>query len=419
MLNRERIVKTFNAKNGKRISANNSDVIVGIMELEERGLSEDDIIMAIERGYIESKADLLNASRVAEVIEHMKSLYAEPTGVPIFNTKPIEEVIDVEPIEEPIEEPVKEPVTNGQGILEQAIFGVVNDAVVGMVEPKLDALFDQYVKENPSRVQTTIEWVNPDTGKHTEGVQHHEFETIAQIVGSGENALLVGPAGTGKNFLCKQLADFFGLDFYFANAVTQEHKLIGFIDANGTYHETQFYKAYTNGGLFMFDELDASDESVLVTFNAALENGYMDFPTGRVYAHEDFKCVACANTFGNGASMEYVGRTELDMATLDRFVPVRIDYDAEIEKSMTDDLSLIEFIHTFRQACEEYGIHHVTSYRGLRRCAKFKDVFGIKKTLETAIVRNLEHDDLMMMVDKFENKVDEWSTTFCEIARGC
>ena len=117
--------------------------------------------------------------------------------------------------------------------------------------------------------------------------------------------------------------------------------------------------------------------------------------------------------------MEYVGRTELDMATLDRFVPVRIDYDAEIEKAMTDDLSLIEFIHTFRQACEEYGIHHVTSYRGLRRCAKFKDVFGIKKTLETAIVRNMEHDDLMMMVDKFENKVDEWSTTFCEIARGC
>ena len=85
----------------------------------------------------------------------------------------------------------------------------------------------------------------------------------------------------------KQVAKALGLDFYFTNAVTQEYKITGFTDANGRYQETQFYKAFKNGGLFMLDEMDASIPEVLVILNAAIANGYFDFPApiGFVEAH--------------------------------------------------------------------------------------------------------------------------------------
>ncbi len=91
----------------------------------------------------------------------------------------------------------------------------------------------------------------------------------------------IWPSRLRKNVICKQVAESLGLEFYFTNAVTQEYKLTGFIDANGRYHETQFYKAFVNGGVFMLDEIDASSPEVLVILNAAIANKYFDFPTGR------------------------------------------------------------------------------------------------------------------------------------------
>ena len=38
---------------------------------------------------------------------------------------------------------------------------------------------------------------------------------------------LTGPAGVGKNVICKQVAEALGLDFYFSNAISQEYKVTG------------------------------------------------------------------------------------------------------------------------------------------------------------------------------------------------
>ena len=145
----------------------------------------------------------------------------------------------------------------------------------------------------------------------------------------------------------------------------------------------------------------------------------MDFPTGRVYAHENFRVVAAANTFGTGASYEYTGRTQLDAATLDRFAPIYIDYDERIENALTDDVGLLEFIRTFRKACNEYGIHHIASYRAIQRCDKFANTLGIAEALKVGLIKNLEQDDMNMMVNKFSGMTDKWSLAFCDIARGC
>jgi len=66
--------------------------------------------------------------------------------------------------------------------------------------------------------------------------------------------------------------------------------------------------------LFLFDEIDASLPNAVLAFNAALANGYADFPDGMVKRHPRFACIAAANTFGMGADRIYVGRNQLDGA---------------------------------------------------------------------------------------------------------
>ena len=160
---------------------------------------------------------------------------------------------------------------------------------------------------------------------------HKDFAKLLQILSAECNVYLVGPAGSGKSTAAKLCADALGLSFHFTGAVSSEFKLLGFIDAGGTYRTTEFRRAFENGGVFLFDEIDASSAQAVLCFNAALANGCMDFPDKTVKMHKDFRCIAAANTFGSGASRQYVGRNQLDAASLDRFVFLSWDYDGELE----------------------------------------------------------------------------------------
>lgn len=105
---------------------------------------------------------------------------------------------------------------------------------------------DKIVKE-VGLIPQVIQIKSDKKVSQVKGLFHHKFKTLLNIVESKIPLMLVGPAGAGKNVTIKQIADALKLDFYFTNAVTEEYKLTGFIDANGKYHETQFYKAFKNG----------------------------------------------------------------------------------------------------------------------------------------------------------------------------
>lgn len=396
MLNRELIIEKYNEKYGSTFDAYDDKIIEGFIDLDMLGITDDMMLKCIDDNVFTSLDDMLNATLIRNHVEDKpkkKSKKSKKSSKP--NTD------------------------NPFGIFEEAITNVVGMQAEPMIEEMVEERLNQWVTENAARIQKPIEYIIPETGDTFDEVTHEKFETVCKYVMYNLPVMLVGPAGTGKNHLCKQVADFLKLDFYFANAVTQEHKLTGFIDANGVFHETQFYKAFKNGGLFMFDELDASDPEVLVTFNAALANGYFDFPTGRVDAHENFRVVAAANTTGNGASYEYVGRNQIDAATLNRFGVIEIGYSEAIENSLSCDNDLLDFIRAFRSACDEYGINHVASYRDITRCSVLKEALGVVEALKTGLIRNLEHDDINMLVNKFNSKADEWSTALCDLARGC
>ena len=398
MLNREMIIERINNKYGKHLDAYDAMTLETFIDLEVLGITDEMMDRCIDddvfNKFGDTADDLFNG---AEIIEHCKK--AEKAEKKAKKTKKAKAQSD-----------------NPFGMFEEAIKSIVENQAEDISRAVAEERLEKWIQENGSRIVRPITYVDP-SGREMSDVTHEMFDEILVTVQANIPTLLVGPAGTGKNHLCKQIADFLGLDFYFANAVTQEHKLTGFIDANGVYHETQFYKWAVNGGLFMFDEIDASLSDVLVTFNTALANGYMDFPVGRVDLHPDCRVIAAANTFGTGASMEYVGRTQLDAATLNRFVyQAEINYSPRIERALTDDDDLLDFIRTFRSACEEYGINHITSYRQIQGCDALVKVLGYAKTIKGCIVQNLENDDLNMIVNKFKGKTDSWSTALCELA---
>jgi hypothetical protein len=107
---------------------------------------------------------------------------------------------------------------------------------------------------------------------------HKALPDVLLMVAVGTSPFLVGPAGSGKTTLAEQVAKCMGRQFYTASRVTSEYKLVGFIDAQGRTVRTQFREAYEHGGVFLFDEVDASDPDALTAFNAALAGQLADFP---------------------------------------------------------------------------------------------------------------------------------------------
>ena len=175
------------------------------------------------------------------------------------------------------------------------------------------------------------------------------------------------------------------------------------------YVKTQFYDFCTKGGVFMFDEIDASDPQALIVFNSAIANGYFDFPVkGRVQLNENCRFIACANTKGQGASLTYVGRNQLDAATLDRFVMFRLEYDKNVEKKISNNNSdLVDFIECFRDAVNKAGsLQIITSYRAISAICKLENVMELTKLLQCTLTKQLDKDDIRCICNNFNTAID-------------
>lgn len=289
---------------------------------------------------------------------------------------------------------------------------IEGDSILERVMPAIDAR----VKERYGFLPEVHEIRTPTVTKTVVGTVHEKFDEVLNIVNLNIPVYLTGKAGTGKNVICKQVAEALGLDFYFTNAVTQEYKLTGFIDANGKYNETQFYKAFTKGGLFFLDEMDASIPEVLIILNAAIANRYFDFPTGKVEAHPNFRVIAAGNTVGTGADNNYTGRYCLDRASLDRFAMIHIDYSPKIEMAMArDKKQLVDFCHMFRSITEKSGIECLFSYRTLDRIAQLEEVIpNLSEVLAISLFKGLDGDTMNTIKGEFNKKPDAANNKYAQ-----
>lgn len=288
--------------------------------------------------------------------------------------------------------------------LEEIMLQVLAEQSIDKVMETAKPMLEKYIADNFGMLPQKHEVITPKMKHEFEGVTHECFDKVLNLVNLDVPVFLSGPAGTGKNVICKQVAEALGLDFYFTNAVTQEYQLKGFIDANGTYHETQFFKAFTQGGLFFLDEMDGSIPETLIILNAAIANRYFDFPTGKFEAHPNFRIIAAGNTVGTGADIEYTGRFQLDASSLDRFALIFVDYSPAIENSITNgNTELCGFAKAFRQVVDKAGIRCLCTYRAMSRIAMLESVFDLDEVLKMSLTKGLTKDDITIIRKGFKD----------------
>ena len=303
-----------------------------------------------------------------------------------------------------------------QKVIIETVVGDGLDSIIESIKPDLDKKIIEIYGKLPE-----VHIIKTSTGTtKIQGTTHEKFDRVLQLVSANIPVFLTGEAGTGKNVICKQVAEALNLDFYFTNAVTQEFKLTGFIDASGKYQKTQFYDAFTKGGVFFLDEMDASIPEVLVILNAAIANRYFDFPIGRIEAHENFRVIAAGNTVGKGADNNYTGRYCIDAASLDRFALININYSEKIELNICENnQELVNFAHKFRQAAHDCGIECLFSYRSIIRIHEMEKLeIPLYEILDTAVFKGMPEDDRNILIEGLERAGVDTSSKYYKACKG-
>lgn len=213
-------------------------------------------------------------------------------------------------------------------------------ALMGALSPSVDPeqlrkMIREEVESIVFPTQTVIIREKTKETVKVNGPTHYAYAEVLEWLMCGEHVLMVGPAGTGKSTIAKQAADALGIAYgaISLNPQTPKSDLFGYKDANGNYHGTVFRERCDKGGLMNLDEFDNGHGGIMAGLNMALANGYVAFPDGMVQIHDDFLCVAGANTDGRGAKDGYI-RQRLDYATLDRFTVVHVGYDEKLEAEL-------------------------------------------------------------------------------------
>ncbi|MDQ3213711.1 MAG: AAA family ATPase [Acidobacteriota bacterium] len=253
-------------------------------------------------------------------------------------------------------------------------------------EKRVEAMIDERLKAIGTQ---RVEIVLPTSDTRNMGRQHTMFPLLVKFLGLRLNVYLKGPAGSGKTTAVEKAAEALGLPFYCQSMgpQTSPANLLGYMDANGHYVPGLLFKPFTEGGVVGIDEIDNSNPGVLTVLNSALANGYCSFPCGMMPKHKDFIVVACGNTFGKGADSLYVGRVQLDAATLDRFVGLDWDYDEPFELEMVgEDQHWTLYVQRLRAAAMRLKMRVILSPRASVAGAKALRAGIDRATVEQAVL---------------------------------
>jgi MoxR-like ATPase len=213
--------------------------------------------------------------------------------------------------------------------------------------------------------------------KKVEGKTHKSLKEVLERVKIGENVLLVGPMGCGKTTLAQQVSQALGLEYSLTSwteGVT-ESVIEGWLLPVGEggrfeYVPCPYVLRYEGGGLHVHDEIDRGNANTTCALNASLANGHMTvakrYKNPIISRHEKFRCIATANTFMNGMSLEYAGANKLDGAFADRWRNgiVYMDYDESLEKELIHP-DVLKWGYAVREQLKKHSIRRFMSTRVL------------------------------------------------------
>lgn len=181
------------------------------------------------------------------------------------------------------------------------------------------------------------------------GVQHKSFPLLLRALLAGLPVWIAGPSASGKTTAAMNAAKAMETRFLFTGAISEPHSLLGYRTATGEVIRPPFREAWEHGGVFLWDEIDASEPNALLAFNAALANGACAFPDGIIPKHPGCFLIGAANTWGHGATNDYVGRMKMDAAFLNRFVFVDFPYDEEMEMAIAPNKEWCRLVQQVRK----------------------------------------------------------------------
>ena len=277
---------------------------------------------------------------------------------------------------------------------------------------KIDTLQKEVeeLKNQPKGTGTTINvTINGEKHTaHTERVVNPEFEFVLFLLSNRRHVYLHGPTGTGKTEMAVMCAQSLGVDFEYQNQVILRPDVQGFVDANGTYHDTPVIRAARDGKLLICDEIDGWSPNALLCLNGLLSQGFIDIPNyGRINAHPNFYVVACGNTNGLGATALFNSRNKLCESDRSRFKFVEIDYDPAVEKSIVGvHTDILDFVNDLRKVCKETKITLTVDYRCIKDLADMYDYPHTEKIIESCIFKGLKRDSVREIASRLtiENK---------------
>ena len=251
-------------------------------------------------------------------------------------------------------------------------------------EDKVRSLISEAMADRPP---LHVEVVTSDGSEYTlPEVRHVRFDLLLKWSlrrqnrfgkDKGVNVYIVGPTGSGKSVVARQVAGALELDYYeiSCSGGLTETDFTGRmlpVGAGGAWVlvSARFLHVWENGGVILTDEIDAADQNTTLFLNNGLANGCLSVPSRpdnpTAVRHKDCVILAAANTFGQGADRTYCGRNQLDGAFLDRFQhKVFFGYDKVLESKIVDNGEACEWGWAVRERVESAGIRRPVSTRAL------------------------------------------------------
>jgi MoxR-like ATPase len=210
---------------------------------------------------------------------------------------------------------------------------------------------------------------------------------------------LVGPAGNGKTTAAEAVCEAMGHDYVVIDATEylEPADLVGAMTYDPALGEVwrdgPVAKAFREGRAVIINEFDALNPRAALCLQSVCQDPgssgrgrYVTLPGNpdedRVFPSGDCPLIVTMNTFGTGATREYVGRNAMDAATADRFTIIATGYEHEAEILKLNGYSsqtarrLAEWAAVMRNRIEREALRVILSMRTLLRMAQAIERYG-------------------------------------------
>jgi cobaltochelatase CobS len=264
-------------------------------------------------------------------------------------------------------------------------------------------------ESEPARVVHVLR--TPTADLELPPASHPMLPTLAKRLALGLHTLITGPAGSGKTHAVMAVAKAMGRPLFVQGPVADSFQLTGFMNAAGQFVETNFSRwAQTPGAILLIDEVDASHPNATFPLNMALANNIAAMAKGDHSVDPSNLVVCTANTWGSGATAEYVGRNKLDAAFIDRFqARLPWGYDEPFETRLAMAKSGVGHRHaavvpSIRRNAERHGVKAIITPRAtIAYCILRAAGVSHAEALDTGVLAGLKDDQRRHLTDGIED----------------